>query len=64
MSDLIANIVGFFDLRGVDGLIHAIAEFTGACAQGVRQLQTGRVQNYIFGVVAGTTLIIFATFLF
>ena len=61
---VLANVAGFFDLKFVDGLVHLLADITAACAQSTRKIQTGRVQNYIFGVIAGTTLIIFATFLF
>jgi len=64
INRVVANVAGFFDLKLVDGLVHAIADLTANCAQTVRKIQTGRVQNYIFGAVAGTTLIIFATFLF
>ena len=61
---IVAKIVAFFDFRGVDGLVHTLVDITAACAKRTRQIQTGRVQNYIFGAVAGATLLVFVTFLF
>ena len=50
-------------MRVVDGTVNGIAELTQGTGRGIRQIQTGRVQNYALGIAAGL-LVIAVTYMF
>ncbi len=52
-----------FDLGIIDGAINGIADEVKGCSQFGRRLQTGNVQHYLFGFMAGT-LVILAYYLY
>ncbi|MCP3998610.1 MAG: NADH-quinone oxidoreductase subunit L [bacterium] len=54
----IAKVVYWFDQRGVDGAINASAAAAGGTGGVLRLLQTGRVQQYAFLIVAGMVVLI------
>ena len=59
----VANALWWFDVRIVDGTVNGIAELTQGTGRGIRQIQTGRVQNYALGIAAGL-LVIAITYIF
>ncbi len=59
----VAHALWWFDVRVVDGTVNGIAALTQGTGRGIRQIQTGHVQNYALGIAAGL-LVIAATYLF
>jgi NADH-quinone oxidoreductase subunit L len=58
-----ARALWWFDVRVIDGTVNGIASLTQGTGRGIRQIQTGRVQNYALGIAAG--LLVFAiTYMF
>ncbi|MEO6350763.1 MAG: NADH-quinone oxidoreductase subunit L [Candidatus Limnocylindrales bacterium] len=58
-----ARALWWFDVRVIDGAVNGIASLTQGTGRGIRQIQTGRVQNYALGIAAG--LLVFAiTYMF
>jgi NADH-quinone oxidoreductase subunit L len=52
-----ARALWWFDVRVVDGTVNGIGSLTQESGRGIRQIQTGRVQNYALGIAAGLLLI-------
>ncbi|MEX2547370.1 MAG: NADH-quinone oxidoreductase subunit L, partial [Chloroflexota bacterium] len=59
----VARALWWFDVRVVDGTVNGIASLTQGTGRGIRQIQTGRVQNYALGIAAGL-LVIAVTYMF
>jgi NADH:ubiquinone oxidoreductase subunit 5 (subunit L)/multisubunit Na+/H+ antiporter MnhA subunit len=59
----IAKAMWWFDVRVVDGTVNGVASLTQSTGRGIRQIQTGRVQNYALGIAAGL-LVIAVTYMF
>ena len=59
----VARSLWWFDVRVVDGTVNGIAALTQGTGRGIRQIQTGRVQNYALGIAAGL-LVIAVTYIF
>jgi NADH-quinone oxidoreductase subunit L len=59
-----AWISGSLDFRIVDGTVNGVAGVTQAAARRVRRLQTGRIQQYVMGIVAGATVLVLVVYLF
>jgi NADH-quinone oxidoreductase subunit L len=59
----VARATWWFDVRVIDGAVNGIAALTQDAGRGIRQIQTGRVQNYALGIAAGL-LVIAVTYLF
>ena len=53
----VARALWWFDARVIDGTVNGIAELTQGTGRGIRQIQTGRVQNYALGIAAGLLVI-------
>jgi NADH-quinone oxidoreductase subunit L len=53
----VARALWWFDVRVVDGAVNGIGSLTQETGRGIRQIQTGRVQNYALGIAAGLLLI-------
>jgi NADH-quinone oxidoreductase subunit L len=51
----------WFDVRVIDGIVNGTGSVTQAAGDGVRRIQTGRVQNYALGIAVG---LIFVALLF
>ena len=41
----------------IDGTVNGIAAVTQGARRGIRQIQTGRVQNYALGIAAGLIVV-------
>jgi len=54
----LAWFVGKFDHYIIDGLVNGTAEMCRAFGAAFRTLQTGRIQAYLFGLVAGLVVLI------
>jgi NADH-quinone oxidoreductase subunit L len=52
------RLVYWFDQKGVDGAINASAAAAGGSGGVLRLLQTGRIQQYAFLIVAGTVVLV------
>ena len=52
----LANALWWFDRRVVDGTVNGVASLTSSGGRGLRQIQTGRVQNYALGIALGAVL--------
>ena len=59
----VARALWWFDVRVIDGTVNGIASLTQGTGRGMRQIQTGRVQNYALGIAAGL-LVIAVTYVF
>jgi NADH-quinone oxidoreductase subunit L len=59
----VARAIWWFDVRVVDGTVNGIASLIQSTGKGIRQIQTGRVQNYALGIAAGL-LVIAVTYMF
>jgi NADH-quinone oxidoreductase subunit L len=55
----VARGAWWFDAHVIDGAVNGIASVTAGAGRGLRQIQTGRVQNYALGIAIG--LIVMAT---
>jgi NADH-quinone oxidoreductase subunit L len=53
----VARVLWWFDVRVVDGAVNGIAALTQGTGRGIRQIQTGRVQNYALGIATGLLVI-------
>jgi NADH-quinone oxidoreductase subunit L len=49
----IAAAMWWFDREVVDGTVNGIGRVTVGTGRGLRQVQTGRVQNYALGIAVG-----------
>ncbi len=58
IARFVAYVDGAFDKYVVDGAVNLFAD--GVIAQGrkIRQLETGRIQSYLYAVLAGALVII------
>ena len=62
-GSVVARALWWFDVRVVDGTVNGIAALTQSTGRGIRQIQTGRVQNYALGIATGL-LVIAVTYIF
>jgi NADH:ubiquinone oxidoreductase subunit 5 (subunit L)/multisubunit Na+/H+ antiporter MnhA subunit len=49
----VAGAVMWFDVRVIDGIVNGTGSVTQSVGDGVRHIQTGRVQNYALGIAVG-----------
>ncbi len=59
----VARALWWFDVHVIDGAVNGVASLTQGTGHGLRQIQTGRVQNYALGI-AGGLLVIAVGYLF
>ena len=59
-----AFLIGWEDLAIVDGAVNGLAEIFKRWGASMRQLQTGRVQHYLYSVVLGVFCLFVFMFLF
>ncbi len=59
----VANVDGAIDKYLVDGLVNLVAELTLAFGRGFRKLQTGRLENYLVGALAGALVFVAVNYL-
>jgi NADH:ubiquinone oxidoreductase subunit 5 (subunit L)/multisubunit Na+/H+ antiporter MnhA subunit len=54
----LARLVGWIDRYVVDGLVNVASALTLRAGAELRRLQTGRAQDYLYGVTAGLLLVL------
>jgi len=59
----VARAIWWFDVRVIDGTVNGVGSLTQGAGRGIRQIQTGRVQNYALGIAAGL-LVMAVTYMF
>jgi NADH-quinone oxidoreductase subunit L len=59
LGGVVASGVMWFDVKIIDGIVNGVGDVTTSVGDGVRHIQTGRVQNYALGIALG--LIVIAT---
>ena len=59
----LANAVFWFDRTIIDGTVNGIGAVTTGAGSRLRQVQTGRVQNYALGIAIGLVAMVVAYFL-
>ncbi len=59
----VSRVGGLIDFYIVDGLVNLVADSTLGAGKKVRRIQTGRVNNYAYVVVAGAIALLFVTYL-
>ena len=47
----------WFDVKIIDGIVNGVGTVTQRVGDDVRQIQTGRVQNYALGIAIGLVVI-------
>jgi NADH:ubiquinone oxidoreductase subunit 5 (subunit L)/multisubunit Na+/H+ antiporter MnhA subunit len=52
----VAAFLWWFDRTIVDGTVNGVGALTRSAGGGLRQIQTGRVQNYALGIAIGLLL--------
>jgi NADH-quinone oxidoreductase subunit L len=63
IARLFANIDGAIDKYLVDGAVNAVAAATIEGGRALRRVQTGRIQTYLYGALAGGLAVILLNFL-
>ncbi len=58
-----ANIDGAIDKYVVDGAVNLLANATIAGGRSLRRIQTGRIQTYLYGALAGALAVVLLNFL-
>ncbi|HEU4383873.1 MAG TPA: NADH-quinone oxidoreductase subunit L, partial [Anaeromyxobacteraceae bacterium] len=58
-----ANIDGAIDKYVVDGAVNAVANVTIEGGRALRRVQTGRIQTYLYGALAGALAVVLLNFL-
>ena len=58
LTRLGSAITGLFDLRFIDGIVNAIADTTFAWGNRLRNVQTGGINAYLYGIVVAVTAIL------
>ena len=51
-------VYGVIDQRGVDGIVHGLSASADGAGSALRKMQTGRVQQYAAGFVAGALILV------
>jgi NADH-quinone oxidoreductase subunit L len=63
ITRLFANLDGAIDKYVVDGAVNLVANCTIGAGRGLRRVQTGRIQTYLYGALAGALVIVLLNFL-
>ncbi len=58
LTVVMSRISSWFDFRGVDGLVNAIADVIQGGSGVMRRVQTGAIQNYILAMTVGIFVIV------
>jgi NADH-quinone oxidoreductase subunit L len=59
----LGRLDAWFDATFVDGAVNLVAALTSASGRGLRRLQTGRVQTYLYGALGGALAVVLLNFL-
>jgi len=52
-----SKFVGWIDRYLVDGVLNVVSAWTVSAGDGIRSIQTGRAQDYVYGVAVGLLLL-------
>jgi NADH-quinone oxidoreductase subunit L len=63
ITRLVANLDGAIDKYLVDGAVNLVADATIAAGRSLRRVQTGRIQTYLYGALAGALVVVLLNFL-
>jgi NADH-quinone oxidoreductase subunit L len=63
VTRLFANLDGAIDKYIVDGAVNLVANSTIAAGRSLRRVQTGRIQTYLYGALAGALVVVLLNFL-
>jgi len=63
ITRLFANVDGAIDKYLVDGAVNALAAATIESGRALRRIQTGRIQTYLYGALAGGLAVVLLNFL-
>ncbi len=63
VTRVVANVDGAIDKYLVDGAVNAVASLTSGMGRSLRQLQTGRIQTYLYGALGGALVVVLINFL-
>jgi NADH-quinone oxidoreductase subunit L len=63
VTRLFANLDGAIDKYVVDGAVNLVATCTIGAGRGLRRVQTGRIQTYLYGALAGALVVVLLNFL-
>jgi NADH-quinone oxidoreductase subunit L len=59
----LGRIDAWIDTTFVDGAVNLVAALTSAAGRGLRRIQTGRVQTYLYGALGGALAVVLLNFL-
>nr|WP_248343597.1 proton-conducting transporter membrane subunit [Anaeromyxobacter paludicola] len=62
VTRFVANVDGLIDKYLVDGAVTAVANLFMESGRGLRRIQTGRVQTYLYGIMAGALILVLFNF--
>jgi NADH-quinone oxidoreductase subunit L len=63
LTRFVASVAGHIDRYLVDGAVNGVASLVGAAGRGLRHLQTGRIQTYLYGALGGALAVVLLNFL-
>jgi NADH-quinone oxidoreductase subunit L len=63
VTRVFANIDGAIDRYLVDGMVNLVADATLSAGRVLRRVQTGRIQTYLYGALAGAIALVLLNFL-
>jgi NADH-quinone oxidoreductase subunit L len=63
LGRVFSTISGWIDKTFVDGAVNFVGMITNELGDGLKYIQTGRVQNYLLIAITGATVIVFVFFL-
>jgi NADH-quinone oxidoreductase subunit L len=67
LCGIIGRLCGFFqgwlDRWFVDGLVNLVGDALVRAGRGLRHLQTGRIQTYLYGALGGALVVVLINFL-
>jgi NADH-quinone oxidoreductase subunit L len=63
LGRVLSTISGWIDKTFVDGAVNFVGMITNELGDGLKYIQTGRVQNYLLIAITGATVIVFVFFL-
>jgi NADH-quinone oxidoreductase subunit L len=53
-----ARVIGWFDRYVVDGILNAVSAWTLTASDDVRSIQSGKAQDYVYGVAVGVLVLL------
>ncbi|PYM87160.1 MAG: hypothetical protein DME09_00360 [Candidatus Rokuibacteriota bacterium] len=57
----LSRLIGWVDRYLVDGLVNVLSAWTLRAGDRLRRIQTGRAQDYVYGIAVGFLLLLIAS---